>query len=214
MKRAMDKRIEEWNQKKKEFSNKKMQEFKEVILQVAKDELRKVEIKRSLEQKAKERADRDALIAQKKKEEGNADEQDARLAAGEKSNAQIVENTWVRGSNVNKGQESPEKPSFKRGDRPPRERENRGGDDGGFLKRSDKPRTEGERPTFTRGPKKDEGAKVQEESKDTGFKRGDFKSKKEEEPSKPSFTRSSKPASSSNDGPGLGFRNANKVAKK
>lgn len=87
MKVAMDKRIEEWNQKKKEFSHKKMDEFKAIIVQLAKDDLKKVEIKKMTEQKARERAERDALIAQKKKEEGNADEQDSRLAVGEKSNA-------------------------------------------------------------------------------------------------------------------------------
>lgn len=213
MKSAMEKRNQEWNQKIKEFSTTKMDEFKDEILTLARDELRKVEIRRVTDQKARERAERDAEIARKKKEEGNADEQDDRLAAGEKSNAQIEENTWVRGANVNR--DSPEKPRFTRGDgerpdRPPRARD---GDEGGFLTRSDKPRAPaGEKPSFMRGPPRgDAGAK--EESKDTGFVRGNFQSKKEDEPKKPSFSRGSKPAGSS-DGPGLGFRNANKTAKK
>ena len=54
---------------------------------MARDELRKDERKLEVLKKDKERAERDAAIAAKQKEEGKADEQDERIAAGLKSNA-------------------------------------------------------------------------------------------------------------------------------
>ena len=78
-------------------------------------------------------------------------------------------------------------------------------EDGGFLSRSDKPRAQFEeqkqRGGFNRG-----GIKAQEE---TGFTRGNFNAKKEEEKPK-------RPAPKQDEGGsgGFGFRNTNKTAKK
>lgn len=109
-----------------------MEELKASIIEMAKGEMRKVEIRAITEQKAKERAERDAAIAAKKKVEGTTDEQDERLAAGLKSNTELEESSWVRGGAVVKT-ESPMKPM--------RERRPMGGDEGmGFLERSNKPR--------------------------------------------------------------------------
>lgn len=96
----MEKRNQEWVQKKQEFAAMKMKELKEAIVAQAREDLRKVEIRAATDKKARERAERDAAIAAKKREEGNADEQDDRIASGLASNAQIEENTWTRGAAV------------------------------------------------------------------------------------------------------------------
>ena len=77
---------------------------------------------------------------------------------------------------------------------------------GGFLTRSDRARPapkeeEAKRPTFTRGPKKEEGA-------DTGFARANFTSKRDEQPTRPAAKKEE-----GSSGPGLGFRNTNKSKK-
>lgn len=117
-----------------------------------------------------ERARRDAEIASKKKDEGNADEQDERMAVGMKADTSIEESTWVRGANVIKSEAREE-----RLDRPAREQRD-GQDEGGFLTRSEKPSRPIEealnkplgRPTFSRGAKKEE------EGEDAGIQRSNF----------------------------------------
>lgn len=83
--------------------------------------------------------------------------------------------------------------------------------DGGFIQRSDKQRntnTEEEkkegRPTFTRGPKRDDAP-------DTGFARGNFTTKKEDSPKKQD--RPARAAPKDSGGSGFGFRNTNKAKK-
>jgi len=100
MVKALEKRNEECIAIKNDVATKKMLELKELILDSAREELRKVENQQIAAKKMQERAMRDAAIAAKKKEEGNADEQDARIAEFKPSNAQIEENTWTRGANV------------------------------------------------------------------------------------------------------------------
>lgn len=51
-----------------------------MIVQAAKDELKKVQIKQVADLKARERAERDAKIALKRQAEGQGDDQDASMA--------------------------------------------------------------------------------------------------------------------------------------
>jgi len=98
MVKAMDGRNKEWTQRKADFASKKSLELKTMILNAAKDELRKVQIRENAARVAEQRAKRDAEIAKKKREEGNADEEDEMLAAGMKSDKQAEESSWVRGT--------------------------------------------------------------------------------------------------------------------
>lgn len=191
-----------------------MQELKDEILQHAQSEWRKDENKRIIEAKKIERAQRDLEIKKKEiaanKERGG----DGNVDDADRDHDEIG---WGKGTlrpSPTKG--SPEKP---RGERP--SGAGAGGFGEGFIKRSDKPRQaapaeeeKSGRPTFTRGPRKDEDAP------DTGFVRGSFKRaeappKKEGESGPPKFTRSEKPKEPAAGGSGFGgFRNNAKTTKK
>ena len=188
--KAMAKRNEEWEQKKKEFVTSKMNALKELILEHARSEYQKDKNKEIIAQKARERAERDKAIAQK----GGATASEIEAEATGKN---LDSNEFKRG-NFDKA--SPSKP-----DRPARNN----ADDGFAIKRSDKPRvapTEEEskgsgRPTFTRGPPRTEN-----KDSDTGFARGNF-TKKTEDSGPPKRTER-KPAADSG-ASGFGFRNTN-----
>ena len=144
---------------------KKMAELKEKILEEAGKALKIEDNKRVAQEMARKRAEKDAAIAKKKQEEGEADDQDKLLAEGKKADPTIEENTWIKGSNV-QTTGSPDKPL--REDRPQRGPPRNAPADGGdmFLTRSDKPRAQnqnqneeakGEKPSFRRGPSNKEG---------------------------------------------------------
>jgi len=68
--------------------------LKEAILTHARDELRKVVNREKVQKQAAERAARDAAIASKRREEGKADEEDARIGGG--AGAGPMDGGWVR----------------------------------------------------------------------------------------------------------------------
>jgi len=87
MAKAMEKRHEEWEQRKRDYMVEKMDELKEAILQHAKGELQKDTNKQIIAEKDRERAARDRAIAAKKPEaDGQGGEEDA-------------DNNWTRGAN-------------------------------------------------------------------------------------------------------------------
>lgn len=89
MAKAMEKRHEEWEQRKRDYMVQKMDELKEDILQHAKGELQKDTNKQIIAEKDRERAARDRAIAAKKPEgekDGQGGEEDA-------------DNNWTRGAN-------------------------------------------------------------------------------------------------------------------
>lgn len=94
MVKAMAKRHEEWEQRKQDFHNQQMLALKEAILTHARDELRKVVNREKVQKQAAERAARDAAIASKRREEGKADEEDARIGGG--AGAGPMDGGWVR----------------------------------------------------------------------------------------------------------------------
>lgn len=124
MDKSMQKRNGEWEDNKRAFKLKKMLEFKDIIVEYALGEKKKVDIRAKTEQMARERAQRDADIAKKKAAEGNADFQDARMAEGKKADVKAEDmQGWTRGLNVNKSA------SEQQAERPQRH-EDRKGDDG------------------------------------------------------------------------------------
>ena len=115
----------------------------------------------------------------------------------------MEENTWVRGSNVQRAS-SPDKPKFTR--EPRKQEENIG-----FITRSEKPiikkdSEESKRPTFVRGvpPTKED---------DTAFVRGNFNKKSGEEKKVEKIERPATKTGGESAG-GFGFRNTNKIVKK
>lgn len=96
MTKAMEQRHAEWEQKKQAFLTKKMNELKEAILEHARAELQKDVNKQRTAQKAAERAARDKAIAEKKKLEGAAEEED--LMIGKRAEAAGAADGWQRGT--------------------------------------------------------------------------------------------------------------------
>lgn len=165
---------------------------------------------------AAERAARDAEIARKKKEEGTADEEDARIASGNTAGAPAGggEGGWAR--NQTRAMAAP----LDR-ERPVRTRETNG-EDNAFT-RSEKPRAaleeEAKKPEgFGRAPRREAPAA------DTGFARGNFAKKDASgaDTAKPEGRRPRQqpPKESSTSTPGTaaasgfgGFRNSNAASR-
>jgi len=168
---------------------------------------------------AAERAARDAEIARKKKEEGTADEEDARIASGNTAGASAGggEGGWAR--NQTRAMAAP--PDR---ERPARTRETNG-EDNAFV-RSEKPRAaleeEAKKPEgFGRAPRREAPAA------DTGFARGNFAKKdasgadtakpegrrpRQQPPKESAPTTSSTPGTAAGSGFG-GFRNSNAASR-
>jgi len=200
MKLAHDKRVQEWEDKKKKFLNAQMELLKETILDHAKSEWRKDYNKELLAVKQRERQLRDLEIKKKEREENIAKGGDGDVDAPDREHG---ETGWGKGG-ARPAPTSPQKP---------RDR----ADGGGFnITRSDKPRNtnpveenKSERPSFTRGPKR-------EEAPDTGFVRGTFKRSEAEAKKDDSPKKSERPARAApaDGGSGFGgFRNNNTARK-
>lgn len=82
MKKLMAIRHDQWEKKKRDFHIKQMETLKKSILDHAEAELRKVVNRQKVLDEQRKRAERDAAIANKKKEQGTADEQDGQIASG------------------------------------------------------------------------------------------------------------------------------------
>jgi hypothetical protein len=191
LEKVMAQRNKEWEQKKRDFINARMDELKEKILEHARTEYQKDKNKEIIAQKAKERAERDRAIAEKSKAED---------ITAEAMGKNLDSNEFKR-SEKPAEKASPTKPV----DRPPK------ADDSSFaIKRSDKPRASGEEEKKAGGPTR--GPRNEPKQEDTGFARGNFTSKKNEDSGPPK--RQNKPAASDSGNAGFGFRSNNAAAAK
>jgi len=199
MVKAMAKRHDEWEQRKRDFANAQMEALKEKILTHAKEELRKVVNREKVKKQAAERAARDAEIARKRKAEGADDETNIFTGGPGGAGGSVG---WGRSQNK-AAVAPPDAPS--RPNRPPRE-----GNDENAFKRSDKPRAneEAKKPEgLTRGPRREPAA-------DTGFARGNF-TKKDIPEGKEGETRKPRAGGQKDSGDsGFGFRNTNAGANR
>jgi len=195
MVKAMAKRQDEWEQRKRDFAHAQMEALKESILTHAKEELRKVVNREKVKKQGAERAARDAEIARKRRAEGADDEP----AAGGGASGPT---SWGRSQNkaATAPQDAPSRPN-----RPPRE----GNDDNAF-KRSDKPRANEE----AKGPEGLARAPRREPAADTGFARGNF-TKKDVPEGKEGEARKPRPGGQKDSGDsGFGFRSTNAGASR
>lgn len=204
MTKAMAKRNDEWEDKKRAFVATKLGELKDAILEHARSELQKDVNKQLIAQKAIDRAARDRAIAEKKRADGTNDEIDNYVGNGGDAGAAATEG-WSRGAR----RAAPGSPD--KGGKPAQEGRARPPVEDFAIKRSDKPRnTRPEEESkqmgsgFTRAPR--------EEPADTGFVRGNFRTRKEEPKADDVPKRGPRPAAAQKDGDsgaGFGFRSTN-----